>query len=66
MRGKAVPGDPTIGEMTERIQRTLAAIKPGKGYRCRPWTDQRLILDSADAPTDVLVAKIKAALESLD
>jgi len=31
VRGKAVAGDPTIGEMTERIQRTLASIKPGKG-----------------------------------
>ncbi|MEQ8440760.1 MAG: YcgN family cysteine cluster protein [Alphaproteobacteria bacterium] len=31
VRGKAVAGDPTVDEMTQRIQRTLAAILPGKG-----------------------------------
>ncbi len=31
VQDKAVAGDPTVDEMAQRIQRTLAAILPGKG-----------------------------------
>lgn len=31
VQDKVVAGDPTVDEMTQRIQRTLAAIMPGKG-----------------------------------
>lgn len=31
VQDKVVAGDPTVDEMANRIQRTLAAIRPGKG-----------------------------------